>query len=177
MGMLGEWRATRERRRLAAAYLHALLPNSEPADVQWLTSVCGDANSAQRELAFARRALALIVAERDALDDRTASDVARELAAFTEQETRRDDGAGKAWATRWRTYTEALALRGAPEAPAVRLARVLLSGTGLADPSPEIVARASQCIHTIRAKANESLRAVYGVASLPDDIRPSAMRS
>ncbi len=177
MGMLGEWRATRERRRLAAAYLHALLAVSEPADRQWLTSVCGDASIAQRELAFARRALALIVAERDALDDRTASDVTHELSALTEQETRRDDGAGKAWATRWRAYTEALAVRGASEAPAVRLGRVMLGGSGIASPSPELLTRATQCIHAIRAKANESLRAAFGVASLPDDVRPSAMRS
>ncbi len=176
MGMLGEWRATRERRRLAATYLHALLSASEPADVQWFTTVCADANVAVRELAFARRALALIVAERDALDDRTASDVAHELTAVTEQESRRDENAGKTWSARWRAYSEALAVRGASEPPAARLGRVMLIGAGIAEPSPELVARATQCIHAIRAKANESLRAAFGVASLPDDVRPSAMR-
>lgn len=177
MGMLGEWRATRERRRLAATYLHALLSAAEPADTQWLASVSGDANVAQRELTFARRALALIVAERDALDDRTASDVAHELTSVTEQEARRDQSAGKAWPVRWRAYTDAFAVRGATEAPAVRLARVMLAGAGVAEPSPELLARATQCVHAIRAKANESLRAAFGVASLPDDVRPSAMRS
>jgi len=177
MGMLGEWRATRDRRRLAAKYLHALLVVSEPADLQWLTAVSRDEQVAQRELAFARRALALIVAERDALDDRTASDVAHELTAVTEQESRRDEHVGKAWSARWRAYTEALAVRGAAELPASRLARVMLAGAGIAAPTPELLSRATQCIHVIRAKANEALRAAFGVASLPDDVRPSAMQS
>jgi len=176
MGMLGEWRATRERRRLAALYLQSLLTAAEPSDVQWLTTLAGDAEVARRELTFARRALALIVAERDALDDRTASDVAHELTTLTDQESRRDAAAGATWLTRWKSFTEALAVRGVSDAPAVRLARVLLAGAGLSAPTGEQVARATQCIHGMRGKANEALRAVFGVASLPDDVRPSAIR-
>ncbi len=176
MGLIGEWRATRERRRLAAAYLHGLLAVAEPADVQWLTGLTRNAGLAERELGFARRALALIVAERDALDDRTASDVAHELAAVTGAEARRDAEAGRAWLSRWRAYTEAVAVRGGTQVPAVRLASVLLDGAGVGSPSPEQVARATQCIQGVRAKANEALRAAFGVASLPDDVRPSAIR-
>ncbi len=177
MGMLGDWRATRERRRRAASYLHALLPTSDPADLQWLSALCGSAPVAERELAFARRALALISAERDALDDQTASDVAHELMAVTDEESRRDAESAALWPVRFRGYTDALAVRGVVEAPAMRLAKVLLGGAGLATPTAEQISRATQCVQGIRAKANEALRAVFGSASLPDDVRPSAIRS
>ncbi len=177
MSLLGEWRAARERRLRAATYLQTLLPAADAADLQWLAGLAGNPDAAQRELAFARRALALIAAERDALDDRTASDVARELLAVTESESRRDPQAAALWVVRWRGYTEALAVRGVTETPPTRLARVLLSGVGVEAPSVEQLARAAQCIQSVRARANEALRAVFGVASLPDDVRPSAIRS
>ncbi len=176
MGMLGEWRASRERRRLAARYLQTLHASADPADVQWLTGITGDSARATNELDFARRAIALIVAERDALDDRTASDVAHDLASVTDEEARHDAEAGRRWQTRWRAYSDSLAVRGVSEVPAARLARVLLAGVGVSAPSADQLARATQCVHGVRAKANEALRAVFGVASLPDDIRPSAIR-
>lgn len=177
MGMLGEWRASRERRRLAARYLQTLHAAADPADVHWLTGLTGDGVTATNELGFARRAIALIVAERDALDDRTASDVAHELSIVTDEEARQDAEAGRRWQARWRAYGESLAVRGVSEVPAARLARVLLAGVGVNAPTPDQLTRATQCVHGIRAKANEALRAVFGVASLPDDIRPSAIRS
>lgn len=176
MGMLAEWRATRDRRRRSATYLEALLHPPEPDDLRWLATVAGDGETARRELVFARRAVGLIVAERDALDDRTASDVAHQLAAVVDREARETPAMGRAWAERWRAYTAALAVRGAPEAPASRLARVLLAGAGVAEPSPDALIRATQFIVATRTRANEALRAVFGVASLPEDVPPSAMR-
>src|SRR5205085_3770546 len=51
------------------------------ADVEWLarSATKGDADHARWELRYARRALGLIVAQRDALDDQTGSAVARQL--------------------------------------------------------------------------------------------------
>ena len=176
MGMLATWRAARDRRRRSAAYLDALLHAPDPADVAWLATLAGGSALAGRELVFARRAVGLIVAERDALDDRTASDVAHQLAVVVDREARETPDMGRAWAERWRAYTAALAVRGDAEAPATRLARVLLAGAGVPEPSADVLARATQFVIATRTRANEALRAVFGVASLPEDVRPSAMR-
>lgn len=176
MGMWAQWRAGRDRRRLASRYLDALPRAVAPHDAMWLCDMGVREDIARRELAFALRAVALIVAERDALDDRTASDVAHRLAPEIQREFHTNAGTGRAWDQRWRAYTGALAMRGESATPAARLARVLLGGAGLAAPEPEQVVRATAFITEARARANESLRLVFGVASLPDDIRPSALR-
>src|SRR3954471_21005461 len=126
MSLLAEWRLTRERRKRAAVYLTAINHEVAAADVAWLAAFmpAPDEKLALRELLFARRALGLIVAERDALDDRTASGVAHQLAGVISLEARLDADAGRAWSERWRAYTGALAARGSPEAPAARLGRV-----------------------------------------------------
>ena len=175
MGLIGEWRASRERRNRAERYLFSgLLTAPEAVDVDWLASLIGDRARATEELVFARWAVSLIVAERDALDDQTAADVAHALNAVVDTETRR--AGGSAWGARWRAYSAALAVRGQPESPATRLGRVLLEGAGVAEPGAEALERAAQIIGSHRTRANESLRAVFGVASLPEDVRPSAMR-
>ena len=175
MGMWARWRAGRDRRRLASRYLDALPRAIAHADAVWLCDMGVTEEVARRELAFALRAVALIVAERDALDDRTASDVAHRLAPEIQREFHANAGTGRAWDQRWRAYTGALAMRGDADAPAVRLARVLLGGAGLVSPEPEQVASASAFITDVRSRANESLRHAFGVASLPDDVRPSAL--
>lgn len=177
MSILSEWRIARERRKQATIYLAAITQPVAPADVDWLTRLApnSDERLAERELQFARRALGLIVAERDALDDRTASDVAHQLAGVISAEARRDAVAGRAWSERWRAYTSALAARGSTESPAARLARVMLAGSSVEQPTPEQLLRATQFILTVRAGANEALRTTYGSASLPEDVRPSAL--
>lgn len=177
MGILAEWRASRDRRRRAAGYLHAMLTAPDSADVRWLEALCGRNDVALRELVLARRAIGLIVAERDALDDRTASDVAHQLATVIGREARDVPDMGRAWAERWRAYTATLAIRGDTEAPAARLARVLLAGAGVPKPSTDDLIRATQFVLATRTRANEALRAVFGVASLPEDVRPSALRA
>jgi hypothetical protein len=67
-------------------------------------------------------------------------------------------------------------VRGQVDAPATRLGRVLLEAAGVANPGTDSLERATQFIGSHRARANEALRAAFGVASLPDDVRPSAMR-
>ena len=177
MGIWAEWRAQRERNRRAATYLGQLLRPPERAELSWLASLGVPEPVAVRELVFAKRAIGLIVAERDALDDRTASDVARQLAPVLSREARATVDRGREWGERWRAYTAALAVRGSVESPVTRLARVLLEGAALAEPSADQMARATQFVHETRSAANVALRDVFGVASLPDDIRPSALRS
>ena len=176
MSLIAEWRASRERRQRAERYLSALLSPTDASDIDWLASLIGNRDRAILELGLARRAVGLIVAERDALDDQTASDVAHALMAVVDGEARRSPDAGPAWASRWRAYSAALAVRGQVEAPATRLGRVLLEGAGVSEPTAESLERATQFIGTHRARANEVLRAVFGVASLPEDVRPSALR-
>ncbi|MEO7998563.1 MAG: hypothetical protein ABI852_14025 [Gemmatimonadaceae bacterium] len=179
MSILSEWRVARDRRKRAAVYLGAITQHVAPSDIEWLTKLVDGRNGelAARELQFARRAIGLIVAERDALDDRTASDVAHQLATVISSEARQNAVAGRAWSERWRAYTSALAARGSTESPAARLARVMLTGSGVAQPSAEELVRATQYILTVRTGANEALRTAYGSASLPEDIRPSAVRT
>lgn len=176
MSLIAEWRASRERKRRADRYLTALLTPPSGDEISWLSALCGDRQKAERELIFMRRALGLIVAERDALDDRTASDVAHALAATNDAEARRSPETGREWVSRWRTYSAAMALRGQAESPAMRLAKVMLEGASVAHPSTEGLERAVQIVLSARAQANELLRDVFGVASLPDDVRPSALR-
>ncbi|WP_411280184.1 hypothetical protein [Gemmatimonas sp.] len=149
----------------------------EPVDVTWLVSIGVTESVALRELTFATRAIGLIVAERDALDDRTASDVAHQLAPVLNREAKGSVALGREWGERWRAFTAALAVRGNAETPATRIARVLLAGAGVADPSGEQLVRATQFVLDTRSAANLALRGVFGVATLPDDIRPSALRS
>ncbi len=176
MGLFAEWRATRERRRLADQYLLRLLTPSDAADLDWLAARSASRSAAERELTFVKRALGLIVAERDALDDRTASDVAHALEAVVSAESRRSAETGRAWVERRREYTMALAVRGQSDAPAVRMARVLLDGAGVAPSVPEDLVRATRIVQAERTRANEALRSVFGEASLPEDVRPSAIR-
>lgn len=177
MSILNDWRVARERRKRATIYLRAITQHVAPSDVEWLTKLTSghDIPLATRELQFARRAIGLIVAERDALDDRTASDVAHQLAGVISAEARQDTVAGRAWSERWRAYAGALAARGSAESPAARLARVMLLGAGVEQPTAEQLVRATQYILAVRTGANEALRTAYGSASLPDDVRPSAL--
>lgn len=177
MSILTEWRVARERRKRAAVYLAAIMLPVPPADIAWLQAIAEGQSEllATRELQFARRALGLIVAERDALDDRTASDVAHQLAGIIGQEARIDQVAGRAWSERWRAYTGALAARGSHESPAARMARVMLAGVGVAAPVSEQLVRGTQYILAVRTSANEALRTAYGAVNLPEDIRPSAV--
>ncbi|MEO7362853.1 MAG: hypothetical protein ABI120_21150, partial [Gemmatimonadaceae bacterium] len=98
MSIFKEWRVARERRKQATIYLGAITQPVAAADVEWLTRLApnGDGRLAERELQFARRAVGLIVAERDALDDRTASDVAHQLGGVISAEARHDAIAGRA---------------------------------------------------------------------------------
>ena len=176
MGWWAEWQAARARRQRVEVYLNHLLREPDSGTTDWLTTVCGDRRAALRELTFARRAIGLIVAERDALDDRTAVDMAHQLAPVVSAEARRDAACGGQWAERWRAYTAALAVRGNPETPATRLARVLLAGAGLDPPPAEALHRATLHVQETRASLNEQLRLAFGTASLPDDVRPSALK-
>jgi hypothetical protein len=176
MGLWSEWQASRERRRRVERYVGHMLREPDPTTLAFLEGVAGP-EVARRELRFALLALGLIVAERDALDDQTAADVSHQLAPEIAAAGRRDPDVARLWPERWRAFTAALAVRGNPELPATRLARVLLGGAGVTHPTAEQLGQISRFLQESRSALNDALREVFGAASLPDDVRPSALRN
>lgn len=159
------------------SYVREVTGPVDSSEYSWLTGISGGSSIAARELVFLRRAIGLIVADRDALDDRTASEIAHELAPMIASESRRDPEIGKEWNTRWRAYTSAMALRGTAEPPASRLAVVFLTGVGISHPTDEQSRGAALLVQRERVAMNEALRKALGTASLPDNVKPSAMQS
>jgi hypothetical protein len=177
------WRAERERQRRAAQVVQALAAEPDAADVAWLADAAanGDEDHARWELRYARAALGLLVAQRDALDDRTAAEIAAAMGTELERDPRiavdRRDLAARQFNDRLAAYREALQARGGALAPADRVGRCLLAfasdGARTAgSPLPyaiELLARYGE-------EAAAALRGAYGEARLPEDVKPSVLR-
>jgi hypothetical protein len=176
VGFLANRREQKRRQEAAERFLSTLLRPADADDVQWLGEIAGASRDVvERELAFAQRAIGLIVAERDALDDRTAADVAHAIDALVAREAEQRREQVVDWLDHWREYAEALAARGRHEPPLRRIARVLLRRVGVPDPlSPQLV-RVVGIVTRDRHVANEALRDAFGTASLPEDRPPSAV--
>lgn len=181
MSLFARWRADRELQRKAAAYVVVLFAEPDDEDVRWLASAAtrGDADHARWELRYARRSLGLIAAQRDALDDRTASLVARELSeAFARD---RSIAAGMAetaerqFNARLSAYRDGLAARGGA-ATAARMGQTLFAFSGGSFTRlNENIDRAGELLAAYATEANEALRQTFGVASLPEHVPPSEM--
>ncbi len=176
------WRVDRDRRRRAAGYLIALRREPESADVRWLTDAAadGDADHAQWELRYARLALGVLTAQRDALDDQTGSDVVAALDGSWNEDARIAEGMHALVASQFNdrlgAYREALAARGGAVGASERLGRVLLAfasdgARSAGAPLPRAIALLSQYL----GDASEALRANYGAAKLPEHLPPSEM--
>lgn len=178
-----EWRQQRRLRQNAAAYVHTLLTEPDQSDVSWLAerATAGDVDRARWELRYARRALGLLTAQRDALDDRTGSIVAREIGESWSADRNVAAGmrhvAERQFNARLRGIAEAIAARASNEPTAARLGRALLAAAGAPHPTSEDVAHAGGIAARYLEQANESLRASFGTASLPENLPPSALRS
>jgi hypothetical protein len=143
------------------------------ADVEWLSAhgTNGDADHARWELRYARRALGLLAAQRDALDDRTASLVAGELARALSGDRAVAPGklrvAERQLNARLGAYGDALANR-AGEGSGWHLGRALLDFAGHRDATrPEAVAQAGDLLARYLGEANAALRESFGAAVLP----------
>lgn len=173
---------TRAGRQAAAVYAQAAFADPPADDVRWLTGLAtgGDEDHAVWELRYARRAAALLLAQRDALDDRTGSLVARALdeALAADPNVAADlaDLATRQFNERLTAYRDALDAR-SPEPRAVRLGRVLLvfSGSVRAARGTGLAAAGAVCDRYL-AELGAALAAAFGEASLPDDRPPSALR-
>lgn len=180
---LAEWLAQRRLRRNAARFVQTLLSEPDDEHVNWLSGVAtqGDADRARWELRYARRATGLLSAERDALDDRTGSVVAREIGESWSSDPNiaagMRDTAERQFNVRLRSLGQAIAARSSPEPTGVRLGRALLSAAGLESPADADVERAGAIVASYLEQANESLRTIFGTATLPENVPPSALQS
>jgi hypothetical protein len=176
MGFLAQRRAKRRRQVAAEQYLTALLLPPDVDDVRWLQSWTGvERQVVERELVFAQRAMGLIVAERDALDDQTAADVAHAIDALvaTESPASRDPKAE--WVEHWMEYRDALTMRGRAEPPLRRIARVVLRRVGVHEPGSAQLVRAVGMVTRYQNAAHAALTAAFGAAHLPEDRVPSEL--
>ena len=165
----------------SGAYADALMAEPSTDDVEWLARVAtrGDADHARWELRYLRRAMGILVAQRDALDDRTHSQVLRALVKRMDRDRNVDvelrELAERQFNARLSAYRDAFTSRG-HGTPAVRLAQNLLAFSGGpirgADP---VVLRGAELVAAYLADANEALRRSFGTAELPEDLPPSAV--
>ena len=180
MALFQRWRAERQLRRKADEFVAQLASEPSAADVTWLahTATRGDEDHARWELRYARRALALLVAQRDALDDRTSSLVARALTESFERDDRIDherrDLAERQFNARLSAYRDALGAR-VPDS-AIRLGQTLLAISGGAFRDVDAnVRRAGELLDGYVKEANDGLRTVFGTAALPEFVPPSVL--
>jgi hypothetical protein len=180
MALFKEWRAARQLQRKADQFVVVLIEDPSAADVAWLaqTATRGDEDHARWELRYARRAIGLLVAQRDALDDRTSSLVARALTDAFERDERIDrdrrDLAERQFNARLSAYRDALGARVSDAS--VRLGQTLLafSGGSFRDVDDN-VKRAGKLLDDYVKEANDALRTVFGAAALPEHVPPSAL--
>jgi hypothetical protein len=174
----GRSKEVEQRRRAVQSYVAAA--SAEPADddVAWLAAAIGDgdADRARWELRYARRSLALLVAERDALDDRTGSQVAKEMRQALQMDRSVAAGmvalAERQLNERLARFRTAFSDRSSSDAVDARVARVFLDRLGVRDVSGNAV-RAAQIIRQYTNQSQDALRTAFGVAQVPEDQPPS----
>lgn len=179
MRLFSTFRDDRALLRRSAAFADALMAEPLPANVEWLATSAtrGDVDHARWELRYVRRALGILVAQRDALDDRTPSAVLRALADRMERDPNVDAGlrelSGRQFNARLSAYRDAFSARG-PGGAAMRVAQNLLAFAGgpirADDP---VVAHGAELVGEYLRWATDRIRATFGEAELPDDVPPS----
>jgi hypothetical protein len=181
MTLFSRWRREWRQRRQAAAYAAALGKEPADADVQWVAgdATGGDSDRARWELRYARMALGLLVAERDALDDLTPSLVAHEVAAALHADPRvaaqMVKVAEQQFNERLSAYRHAFNDRAAMAGPNDRLGDMFLRLADAPPPNADVRARAAALTGRLLDEANVALRETFGAASLPPDVQPSLL--
>jgi hypothetical protein len=178
--LTAEWREARDRKRKAIEFLTALRREPGEADVKWLSEVAArdDQDHARWELRYARLALGVLAARRDALDDRTGSEVAAALGEVLAGDPSVDplmlDLVRRQLNDRLAGYNEALIAKGGPAGSGERLGRVLLAfASDGARSAGAPLPRAVELLRSYMVEANEALRTAYGAAELPEHLPPS----
>jgi hypothetical protein len=179
MRLFATFRDDRTLLRRSAAFADTLMAEPAEADVAWLTEKAtrGDVDHARWELRYLGRALGILVAQRDALDDRTPSAVLRALLDRMDRDRNVDaelrELAVRQFNARLSAYRDAFTSRG-HGSPAMRVAQNMLAFAGgpirSGDP---VVVRGTTLVEESLARANEQLRAAFGTPELPEDVKPS----
>lgn len=176
------WVAARATTRKARAAVVAIRREPETTDAEWLADVAcgGDVDHALWELRYARAVMGQLVAERDLLDDRSVSAVARAMVDSLAEDPHvavdRGDLACAQFADRLRAYRDALQARGGMAAPAELLGRCLLAfASDGARTAGAPLGYAVELVARYEADAGRHLRAAFGEATLPEDLPPSAL--
>lgn len=170
--LFDSWRTERRLRRSIATFVERLMAEPDPDDTSWLAvAACGgDTDRAAWELRYARRALGLIVAQRDSLDDRIPSLVGRALAEAVQSDRNVAPAmlriAERQFNDRLAGYRDIAAARTSASAQAARLGRALLQTSGISFPAEDVVARASDILSAYQSDANEALRSAFGAPTL-----------
>ena len=182
MRLFRSFRDHRTLTRRSAGYAATLMAEPLPADVEWLArdATRGDKDHAQWELRYLRRALGILIAQRDALDDRTPSEALRALLHRMHKD-RNVDGellelAVRQFNARLSAYRDAFTARNAGSA-STRVAQNLLafSGGPIRADEPAVQRGADLVAQYLRESA-AALRQSFGEPQLPEDVAPSMVR-
>jgi hypothetical protein len=179
MRLFASFRDDRALLRRSATFAETLMAEPAEADVAWLAEkgTRGDVDHARWELRYLRRALGILVAQRDALDDRTPSAVLRALLDRMDRDRNVDpelrELSERQFNARLSAYRDAFTSRGHGTA-ALRVAQNLLAFAGgpirSGDP---VVQHGARLVDEALTSANAQLRATFGEAELPEDVKPS----
>jgi hypothetical protein len=171
----------RDGARRASAFVATLMLEPDPMAVDSLARMSDhDPDHARWELRYLRRAIGLLIAGRDALDDRTASLVGQALAKAVES----DPSAAPAmrgvsaaqFNARLRLYRDIMGQRGGPRTPVGQIGDALVGFAG-GRPGTDHGAWAASWVSTELDRCNEALRGEFGAVELPDDVAPSRMQA
>jgi hypothetical protein len=181
MRLFRSFRDDRALLRKSASFASVLMAEPAGDEVDWLAKVAtrGDVDHARWELRYLRRSIGILVAQRDALDDRTPSEVLRALVHLMEKDPNVDpvlrDLAERQFNARLGAYRDAFTSRG-HGTPALRLAQNMLAFAGgpIRGDDP-VVQRGAELVADTISALNDALRATFGVAELPEDVSPSQL--
>ncbi len=168
------------RRRKALRYVRTLHAEPSETDVAWLAGIDpgGDEDHAMWELRYARLALGVIAAERDALDDSVPAMVSHAVTESLSSDRRIAAAmlplAERQFGVRLGQYRDAVSRRDSGYPLDQRLGRTLLEFTShAAVPDQRAIERAGQIAQGYLRNASLALQEIFGRASLPEDVRPS----
>ena len=181
MRLFGSFRDDRALLRKSATFASLLMDEPATSEVEWLSQVAtrGDVDHARWELRYLRRSVGILVAQRDALDDRTPSEVLRHLLHRMQKDPNVDPAlrelAERQFNARLGAYRDAFGARG-HGTPALRLAQNMLAFAGgpirADDP---VVRRGAEIVADTVTIASDALRESFGVVDLPEDVSPSRL--
>jgi hypothetical protein len=175
------WRDEHALERRSTAVARAALAEPDESDVRWLAErgAHGDEDHARWEWRYARRAFAIIVAQRDALDDRTGSAVAAAVGSALARDPMIDASKRKVAARQFNDrlagYGDILRDRDPSTSTSERLARALFTFAGTPEPSSADILRGATALSSMLADMHATLALHFGSANLPPDVAPSAL--